>query len=169
MSFLISSSNWAYFFILDFSSIVMNASFRILSTFALVYMATLSPGSFLCEECQKAKRSDSRFMICPKRRASYLRGRITNWFKFPVSKVFISTFMPMASKSCRINSADFASSGALPVEMENSKRIVVFFFFSVAVFSKNPSVPFFQPSLSKISCAFFNFSSYERSFSPFSF
>ena len=169
LSFFISSSNWTYFLILDFSSMVMDASSNILSTFTLVYIATLSPGSFLCDECQKANKSDSLFIICPKSKASYLRGRITPWFKLPISKVFTLIFIPIFSKSCFINKAEFASSGALPVEIENSKYIVFLFFFSVIVFCKNPSSPFFQPYLLKISCAFLSFSSYKISLSLFNF
>ena len=121
----------------------MKAVSKILSTFAFVYIETLKPGSLRWDECQNAYKSLSLPIICPKSNASYFRGRMTSWLRLPTSNVFISTFIPIAPRSSLMRRAVFTNSGALLVEIEKARGVVVVLFLSVTLFSKNPSAFFF--------------------------
>ena len=56
------------------------------STLVFAYWATFNPGSFLWDECQKAKQIRTLVHHPSKEKGIVRPRRITFWFRFPVSK-----------------------------------------------------------------------------------
>ena len=118
-------------------------SSRILSAVLSLKPTMLSPGSFVCDECQKMNGSGSYPYAWPKRRIWKLRGRMIDDSRSEIGFPSIDTSIPTAPRFCWITSAARRRSGQSDVvrvrEMGVTFSTVFFPSRFVSFFSRIPS------------------------------